>query len=93
MSGGLCFGRSLMSHSSFNLNRIEKRAAVAVCGIYMARMLGLFMALPVLALADEHFADATPLLIGLALGIYGLPQAFCRFRLAPGRTGLAGSRS
>ena len=64
-----------MPQASFNLNHIEKRTAVVVGSIYVARMLGLFMALPVLALADEHFVGVTPLLIGLALGIYGLPQA------------------
>ena len=64
-----------MPHPSFSLNRVEKQVAAVVGGIYTARMLGLFMALPVLALAGDRFAGATPVLIGLALGIYGLPQA------------------
>ncbi len=64
-----------MPRLNSSLNRVEKRVAVVVGSIYMARMLGLFMALPVLALADGHFTGATPVLIGLALGIYGLPQA------------------
>ncbi len=64
-----------MSPTNSDLSRAERRVAVVAGGIYMARMLGLFMALPVLALADDHFAGATPVLIGLALGIYGLPQA------------------
>lgn len=64
-----------MPRTSFNLNRAEKRVAAAVGAVYTARMLGLFMALPVLALAGDHFTGATPVLIGLALGIYGLPQA------------------
>ncbi len=64
-----------MALPSFNLNRAEKRVAAVAGGIYTLRMLGLFMALPVLALADDHFVGATPVLIGLALGIYGLPQA------------------
>ncbi|MDX1461123.1 MAG: MFS transporter [Xanthomonadales bacterium] len=39
------------------------------------RMLGLFMVLPVLALYAERLPGATPLMVGLALGIYGLTQA------------------
>lgn len=38
-------------------------------------MLGLFMVLPVLALYQHQYAGASPLLLGLALGIYGLTQA------------------
>ena len=39
------------------------------------RMLGLFMVVPVLGRYVRHFEAATPLLIGLALGIYGATQA------------------
>lgn len=54
----------------------ERRATVALAGIYALRMLGLFLILPVFALyAREHLAGATPILIGLAIGIYGLTQA------------------
>tara|TARA_E500000318_G_scaffold93702_1_gene92857 strand:+ start:10 stop:1311 length:1302 start_codon:yes stop_codon:yes gene_type:complete len=38
-------------------------------------MLGLFMVLPVLALYADTLTGATPLLVGVALGIYGLTQA------------------
>ena len=38
-------------------------------------MLGLFLVLPVFALYAEKLEGATPLLIGLAVGIYGLTQA------------------
>ncbi len=41
----------------------------------MARMLGLFMLLPVLALYSRDLPGTTPVLVGLALGIYGLSQA------------------
>ncbi len=37
-------------------------------------MLGLFMILPVLSLFAEQLEGSTPTLIGLAMGIYGLPQ-------------------
>lgn len=39
------------------------------------RMLGLFMILPVFSAYIHKQAGATPLLIGLALGVYGLTQA------------------
>ncbi|MFL0798835.1 MAG: MFS transporter [Agarilytica sp.] len=38
-------------------------------------MLGLFMVLPVLMLYGDQYEGATPALLGLALGIYGLTQA------------------
>ncbi|MDR5867832.1 MFS transporter [Halomonas koreensis] len=53
----------------------ERRAIVGLAGLYATRMLGLFMVLPVLALQADHLAGTTPLLVGLALGIYGLTQA------------------
>ena len=44
-------------------------------------MLGLFMVLPVLALYQENYADATPFLLGLTLGVYGLTQAILQIPL------------
>lgn len=44
-------------------------------------MLGLFMVLPVLALYQHQYAGASPLLLGLALGIYGLTQAVLQIPL------------
>ncbi|RTZ71623.1 MAG: MFS transporter [Gammaproteobacteria bacterium] len=38
-------------------------------------MLGLFLILPVFALYAEHLPSATPVLTGIAIGIYGLTQA------------------
>lgn len=43
--------------------------------IFASRMLGLFMIYPVLALYTDTLRGATPLLMGLAMGIYGLSQA------------------
>ena len=54
---------------------VEKKAVYGLAGIYGFRMLGLFMILPVFALYASHLEAATPLLIGLAIGIYGLTQA------------------
>jgi predicted MFS family arabinose efflux permease len=53
----------------------ERRASLALAGIYAFRMLGLFMILPVLPLVAPGYADYTPILVGLAIGIYGLTQA------------------
>ncbi len=44
-------------------------------------MLGLFMVLPVLALYQDNYEGATPLLLGLTLGIYGLTQAVLQIPL------------
>ena len=53
----------------------ERRAAFSLALIYSFRMLGLFMIFPVFALYATDYEGATPALIGLALGIYGLTQA------------------
>ena len=53
----------------------EKRAVGIVAVIAMLRMFGLFALLPVLSLYAAQLTDATPLLIGLAVGAYGLTQA------------------
>lgn len=53
----------------------ERRAVLSLSLLYAFRMLGLFMVLPVLAVYAGDFKGATPALIGLALGIYGLTQA------------------
>ena len=53
----------------------EKRAVGLVAVIAMLRMFGLFALLPVLSLYAAELVDATPLLVGLAVGAYGLTQA------------------
>ena len=54
--------------------KTEKRAAASLALIYAFRMIGLFMILPVFSLYAQQYQGATPLLIGLAIGIYGLTQ-------------------
>jgi MFS family permease len=58
-----------------NLGKSERRAGISLALIYAIRMLGLFMIMPVFALYAEQLPEATPILTGLALGIYGLTQA------------------
>ncbi|MFK7795052.1 MAG: MFS transporter, partial [Gammaproteobacteria bacterium] len=57
------------------MNSLERRAAISLALIYATRMLGLFMILPVFAIYAEQLVHVTPLLVGLAIGIYGLTQA------------------
>ncbi len=53
----------------------ERRATWSLSLIYMVRMVGLFIVLPVFSLFGDHYSHSTPLLIGLAIGVYGLLQA------------------
>lgn len=53
----------------------ERRATYALSLIYVVRMLGLFIVLPVFSLFADHYQHSTPFLMGLAIGIYGLLQA------------------
>ncbi len=57
------------------MTKMEKRAVLSLSSIYALRMLGLFMILPVLSLFTEQMPGATPMLVGLAISIYGLTQA------------------
>lgn len=57
------------------MTALERRTVSSLALLYSFRMLGLFMVLPLLALYAADLGSATPALIGLALGIYGLTQA------------------
>lgn len=48
---------------------------MALASLYVFRMLGLFMVLPVLMLYGDAYRGSTPLLLGVALGAYGFSQA------------------
>ncbi len=54
---------------------VELKAAVSLTMVFVFRMLGLFMVLPVLALFAEDLQGASPSLIGVAIGAYGFSQA------------------
>ena len=53
----------------------ERRAVATIALIVVLRMFGLFALLPVLSLYADGLDDATPILVGLAVGGYGLTQA------------------
>lgn len=57
------------------MNSLELRSTFALSSIFALRMLGLFMIIPVFAVAGQQYVGATPALIGFAVGVYGLSQA------------------
>ena len=68
----------------------ERRAAAGLASIYSLRMLGMFLILPVFAVyAEDLPGGENHVLIGLALGIYGLTQALLQlpFGMASDRVG------
>ncbi len=71
------------------MNALEKRSVIALASVYAMRMLGLFMVLPVFVLLADDLHSATPALIGLAIGGYGLSQALLQvpFGLLSDRVG------
>jgi len=58
-----------------SLTALEYRAVGTLGGVYALRMLGLFIILPVFAIYAETLQNSTPVLAGIAVGIYGLTQA------------------
>ncbi|MDH3282643.1 MAG: MFS transporter, partial [Gammaproteobacteria bacterium] len=71
------------------MTKAERRGVSVLGGIFSLRMFGLFLVLPVLALYADGLAGATPMLMGLALGAYGLTQAILQipYGLASDRLG------
>jgi len=55
----------------------ERKSATSLAGIFGLRMLGLFLILPVFSPYAHHLEGARehPMLVGIALGAYGLTQA------------------
>lgn len=64
-----------MSDNMSSLPLSETRSVASLAALYIVRMLGLFMVLPVLALSGSEYADSSVFLLGVALGVYGLTQA------------------
>jgi MFS family permease len=57
------------------MDLLERRSVLALALIYLFRMLGLFLILPVISVAADGLTGADAALIGTAIGIYGLTQA------------------
>jgi len=71
------------------MSRQELRAVLSLAAVFSVRLLGLFMIYPVFAIYARQLHGATPLRIGLALGIYGLSQGLLQipFGLLSDRVG------
>lgn len=57
------------------MDAIERRSVLALATVYLFRMLGLFLIMPVISVAAGELDGASIALVGLAIGIYGLTQA------------------
>ncbi len=58
---------------------LEIRASVSLASIFALRMLGLFLILPVFAEHGKTMSGGENVtMVGLAMGMYGLAQAFCQ---------------
>src|SRR5574344_1362163 len=68
-----------MASTADSMNAAERRAMSGLSLVFAFRMLGMFMVLPVLATYGPELASSSglpmPLLIGIAIGAYGLTQA------------------
>ena len=72
------------------MSRLELRASMSLASIYGLRMLGMFLILPIFSIYAETLPGGeNHLLIGLALGAYGLTQAIFQlpFGMASDRYG------
>lgn len=58
-----------------SLNALERRALSGLAAVFAVRMLGLFMILPVFSPYAVQLKGHSALLVGVALGAYGLTQA------------------
>ena len=66
----------MSSLSPDRMTPLELRAGLSLASIFALRMLGLFLILPVFAVAAGHLPGGDNLtLVGIALGAYGLTQA------------------
>ena len=64
-----------MQNTNNQMTPLEKRSIAGLSAIFGFRMLGLFMIFPVFTLNAGQYEHATPMLIGFAIGAYGLTQA------------------
>lgn len=66
-----CYHRRMSQIIHSNIKSI----IISLSSLYALRMLGLFLIYPILAIYAVHLPGATPFLLGVAMGIYGLSQA------------------
>ncbi len=78
------------SNNGESMTPLERRASMGLAGIFGLRMLGMFLILPVFAIYAKSLPGGeNHVLIGLALGMYGLTQALLQlpFGMASDRFG------
>lgn len=63
------------------LSPLERRSALTLACVISLRLFGLFLIMPVFSLYAQRMRDATPWLIGMALGVYGLGQVLLQIPL------------
>lgn len=63
------------------LTALERRSALTLACVISLRLFGLFLIMPVFSLYAKQMPDASDLLIGLALGVYGLGQVLLQIPL------------
>lgn len=56
------------------MNFLELQVTLSFCAIFLLRMLGMFMILPVLSKYGMYLYGANKFLIGFSIGIYGIAQ-------------------
>ena len=65
-----------------SMTALERRSSFSLALIFALRMLGLFLVLPVFAMEARHYPGGDdPAMVGLAMGMYGLTQAFLQLPL------------
>ncbi len=68
--------------AKLKLTPLERRSSMALAALFSARMLGLFLLTPIFAVAAKTLVGGDdPVRVGLALGAYGLTQAFMQIPL------------
>jgi len=63
------------------MSPLERKSLFGLASLYAFRMIGLFMLLPVLSLYADQYSGSTIILVGFALGIYGLTQSLFQIPL------------
>jgi predicted MFS family arabinose efflux permease len=61
--------------------RLEIQSTLSLSSIFGLRMLAVFMLIPIFTAYTQTLQGATPLLMGIAMGIYGLTQAIFQIPL------------
>ncbi len=65
-----------MQSTDETMTPAERRASIGLAGVYGLRMLGMFIILPIFSLSAQQLPSGdSQVLVGLALGAYGLTQA------------------